>query len=60
MVMANSGAITSCVVYAAYIDEGCLWMDLDSEGDHVKLIPLTFLAAIDLEATKEGFNYDKA
>lgn len=44
----HNGIVAIVTVPDAYISEGCLWMALDTEGEHVKVIPLTDIVRSDI------------
>ena len=54
MVMVEASAEVTCIAHSAYVAEAALWMDMDADGNHVKIVPLHMLASIDLEYIEES------
>ena len=54
MTLSNIGGTAVATVHDTFVDEGCLWMYLDAEGDHVKVIPLHILLSFDIESIRES------
>lgn len=49
----NVPAATVFTVYDAYCLEGCLWMNLDEEGDLVRVFPLHTLSYFTFKHVEE-------